>query len=51
LLGGAGGQLEGGRHIKAPAGTQMANVMLDLLHKLGCTDIESFGNSSGVYSI
>ena len=51
FLGGAGGQLEGGRHIKAPAGTQMANVMLDLLHKLGCTDIESFGNSTGVYSI
>jgi len=51
LVGGANGQLEGGRHIKAPAGTQMANVMLDLLHKLGCTDIESFGNSTGVYSI
>ena len=51
IVGGASGQLEGGRHIKAPAGTQMANVMLDLLHKLGCTDIESFGNSTGVYSI
>ena len=51
LLGGANGQLEGGRHIRAPMGTPMANVMLDILHKLGVDDIETFGNSTGTFSI
>ena len=51
LVGGANGTLEGGRHIKAPMGTPMANVMLDLLHKLGVEDLESFGNSNGVFTI
>ncbi len=50
LMGGANGQLEGGRHIKAPMGTPMANVMLDMLHKLD-VDIETFGNSTGTFSI
>ena len=51
LVGGANGQLEGGRHIRAPMGTPMANVMLDMLHKLGVDDIETFGNSTGTFSI
>ena len=51
LVGGANGTLEGGRHIKAPIGTPMANAMLDLLHKLGVEDLESFGNSNGVFTI
>jgi hypothetical protein len=51
FLGGANGLLEGERHIKAPAGTPMANVMLDLLHKIGVDDIETFGNSTGTFSI
>ena len=51
VVGGANGQLEGGRHIKAPMGTPMANVMLDMLHKLGANDIETFGNSTGTFSI
>ena len=51
FVGGANGILEGGRHIKAPAGTPMANVMLDLLHKIGVDDIETFGNSTGTFSI
>ena len=50
FVGGANGILEGGRHIKAPAGTPMANVMLDLLHKIGVDDIETFGNSTGTFS-
>ncbi|HAT18220.1 MAG TPA: hypothetical protein DCS76_10525 [Gemmatimonadetes bacterium] len=50
LVGGANGQLEGGRHVRAPLGTPMANVMLDMLHKLG-VDIETFGNSTGTFSI
>ena len=51
LVGGANGQLEGGRHVRAPLGTPMANVMLDMLHKLGLEDIETFGNSTGTFSI
>jgi hypothetical protein len=51
LVGGANGQLEGGRHVRAPLGTPMANVMLDMLHKLGVEDIETFGNSTGTFSI
>ncbi len=51
LVGGANGQLEGGQHVRAPLGTPMANVMLDMLHKLGVEDIETFGNSTGTFSI
>jgi hypothetical protein len=51
VLGGAGGTLEGEKHVRADAGTPMANVMLDLAHKLGMNDMESFGDSNGVFSI
>ena len=47
LAGHLGGRLQGGVHIKAPDGTPMANAMLTMLHGLGRTDIESFGDSSG----
>ena len=47
LAGHAGGKLQGGVHIKAPDGTPMANAMLTMLHNLGRTDLESFGDSSG----
>ncbi len=50
LLGGAGGQLEGGAHLRAEDGTPMANVMLSVLHKLGLEDMESFGDSNGEFS-
>lgn len=50
LVGGANGALEGGRHIRATPGTPMANVMLSMLHKLGATDIETFGNSTGHFA-
>ena len=33
-------------HIKAPDGTPMANSMLTMLHMLGRTDLESFGDST-----
>lgn len=51
VLGGARGRLEGGLHLKAPDGTPMANVMLTLLHKLGLDDLESFGDSTGEFSL
>jgi Protein of unknown function (DUF1552) len=51
LAGGAGGALEGGRHLKAPAGTPLANVMLAVLHELGLNDLTSFGDSEGVFAL
>jgi hypothetical protein len=51
LVGGANGLVDGERHIRAEPGTPMANVMLSLLHKLGVEDLQSFGNSSGTFSI
>ncbi len=50
LLGGAGGRLEGGLHLRAEEGTPMANVMLSLMHGLGMDDMESFGDSTGEFS-
>ena len=50
LLGGAGGQLDGGLHIHAKDDTPMANVMLSLMHRLGMDDLESFGDSNGEFS-
>jgi uncharacterized protein DUF1552 len=43
----AGGALEGGRHLRAPDGTPLANAMLGVLRKLGLDDMESFGDSTG----
>jgi hypothetical protein len=51
LLGKANGQLEGNLHLKAPDGTPMANAMLSVLHKLGFDDMNSFGDSTGAYSL
>ena len=51
LFGGANGKLKGNRHLQAPDGTPLANVMLDMLHKLGLEDMESFGDSTGTYSL
>ncbi len=51
LLGGGNGMLEGGAHYKAPDGTPMANVFVTLLHRLGHTDVDSFGDSTGEFSL
>jgi hypothetical protein len=51
VAGGANGRLQGNQHLKAPDGTPMANVMLSLMHKLGLEDIESFGDSTGDFSL
>ena len=51
VVGGANGQLEGNMHLWAPAGTPMANPMLSLMHKLGFDDMESFGDSTGEFSL
>ena len=65
LVGGGNGILAGESHVKAPRGTPMANVFLDLLHKMNVTqistnneigvpitnDLTSFGNSTGIFSV
>ncbi len=51
VAGGANGRLEGNMHLRADPGTPMANVMLSLMHKLGLDDIESFGDSTGDFSL
>ena len=65
LIGGGNGILAGESHVKAPGGTPMANVFLDLLHKMNVTqisttdglgfpitnDLTSFGNSTGTFSV
>jgi hypothetical protein len=51
VAGRANGQLAGGLHLQAPDGTPMANVMLSLLHKLGCDNLDSFGDSTGDFAL
>jgi len=50
LLGGAGGAIEGNRHIVTPQHTPMANLLLGMLDKLGVKK-ESFGDSTGVLTL
>jgi len=49
LAGGAAGQLKGGRHLKYPEDTPMANLLLSILHKAGVPQ-ESVGDSTGPLS-
>lgn len=51
IAGHAGGRIQGGRHIKAPAGTPLASAMLGVLHALGADDIAQFGDSEGVLNL
>ena len=50
LVGGASGQLQGNRHIVAPAQTPMSNLLVGMLDKLGVHQ-ESFGDSTGKLEI
>ena len=51
LAGKAGGQLKGGRHVKAPDGTPMANVFLTMAHMLGMNELAAFGDSTGGFDV
>jgi len=51
VTGHAGGALTGGVHVKAPAGTPLANVMLTLLRRLGLDDLPEFGDSTGAFDL
>jgi hypothetical protein len=50
LAGSASGRLEGGRHLRYPAGTPMSNLLLAMLAKLGVQQ-DSFGDSTGMLEI
>jgi hypothetical protein len=50
LLGGAGGKLEGNRHIVTPPHTPMANLLLGMLDKLGVRK-DAFGDSTGMLTL
>ena len=47
LVGGGADTLSGGRHIKYPMDTPLANLHMALLDKLGIQDVEAVGDSSG----
>jgi len=49
VAGGAAG-IQGGRHIRYPENTPIANFYLTLLQKLGIT-IENFGDSTGTLDL
>jgi hypothetical protein len=51
LFGHANGLLKGNLHLKAADGTPMANVMLTVLRSLGMDDLQSFGDSTGEFSL
>jgi hypothetical protein len=45
VAGGASGRMKGGRHLKYPADTPMANLLVTMLHKAGVPQ-ESMGDST-----
>jgi hypothetical protein len=49
LAGGAAGKMKGGRHLKYPENTPMANLLLTILDKAGVHE-ESVGDSTGLLS-
>jgi hypothetical protein len=49
LAGGAAGKMKGGRHLKYPENTPMANLLLTILEKAGVPQ-ESLGDSTGLLS-
>ena len=49
VAGGAAGRMKGGRHLKYPEDTPMANLLLSILDKAGVHQ-ESIGDSTGLLS-
>jgi hypothetical protein len=45
LAGGASGRLRGGRHLRNPEHTPMANLLLTMLHTMGA-QVDSIGDST-----
>ena len=50
MLGGASGRLQGGRHVKFPERTSMANLMLAIMDKSGI-HLDKIGDSTGVLEV
>jgi hypothetical protein len=50
LAGGGSGRVEGGRHLRNPPGTPMADLLLGMLHVLGAP-VERIGDSAGPLDI
>jgi hypothetical protein len=50
LVGGAGGTLKGGRHIRVALNTPLSNLQVAMLHKLGIEE-HTFGDSTGVVEL
>jgi hypothetical protein len=46
IAGGVGG-IKGGRHVRYPKGTPMANLLLTMLDKANVPDVEKLGDSTG----
>jgi hypothetical protein len=47
VVGGGGGTLRGGRHLKYQLDTPVANLHLALLDRLGITEVQAVGDSNG----
>ena len=50
LVGGAGGELKGGRHITYPEDTPMANLLMAIMDTLG-VPMDEVGNSNGMLDV
>ena len=50
MVGGGAGAFKGNRHLVAPKGTQLANVMLTVAQKHGC-ETDRFGVSTGAFEL
>lgn len=50
LMGHANGALEGNLHLRAPLGTPMANVFVELMQRMG-HEMPSFGDSTGTFAL
>lgn len=50
VFGGGSGRLAGGRHIRVPDGTPLANLHAAVLNKLG-VETEKFGDSNGILAL
>jgi hypothetical protein len=50
LAGGASGRLKGGRHLRNPQNTPMANLLVGMLHTLDVPG-DSFGDSNGAITL
>jgi hypothetical protein len=49
VVGGAAGSMKGGRHLRYPDHTPMANLLVTMLHKVGVNE-EKLGDSTGLFT-